>query len=70
MPDEAHAPPPRGARYIVAALIAVLSYGGVVHVFQITTGGWPPYAWAPPWLAALVTGPYVRRAGRMRGRLF
>ena len=35
----------------MAALVAVLSYGGVVHVVQLVTGGWPPYRWAPAWLA-------------------
>jgi hypothetical protein len=23
-----------------------------VHVVQLATGSWPPYAWAPAWLAA------------------
>ena len=39
----------------VTGLAAVLAYGGVVHVVQLATGGWPPYAWAPPWLAAYFT---------------
>jgi hypothetical protein len=39
----------------VAALVLVLFYGGVVHVFQLATGGWPPYRWAPPWLAIYYT---------------
>lgn len=30
---------------------AVLTYGAVVHVVQLL-GGWPPYPWAPGWLAA------------------
>ena len=33
----------------------MLSYGGVVHVVQLTTGGWPPYQWAPSWLAIYFT---------------
>ncbi|GGM54447.1 hypothetical protein ACFFX1_50960 [Dactylosporangium sucinum] len=39
-------------RYVLGAQVAVLTYGGVVHVVQLATGGWPPYGWAPPWLAA------------------
>lgn len=46
---------PRAVRFCVAALAAVLAYGGVVHVVQVATGGWPPYPWAPPWLAAYFT---------------
>lgn len=46
---------PRGIRWIVAAQVVVLSYGGVVHVVQLATGGWPPYPWAPVWLAAYFT---------------
>lgn len=45
---------PRG---IVAAIVAealVLAYGGVVHVIQLAAG-WPPYPWAPVWLAAYFT---------------
>ena len=41
----------RTVRLVVAMQVAVLSYGGVVHVVQLTTGGWPPYPWAPAWLA-------------------
>ena len=33
-------------------LAAVLVYGGVVHVYQLATGGYP---WAPVWLAAYFT---------------
>jgi hypothetical protein len=39
----------------VTAQIVVLAYGGVVHVFQLATGGWPPYSWAPTWLAVYFT---------------
>jgi hypothetical protein len=35
--------------------IAVLSYGGVVHLVQLVAGGWPPYPWAPGWLAIYFT---------------
>jgi hypothetical protein len=42
---------PRGVRVLVAVQAGVLAYGGVVHVVQLATGGWPPYAWAPAWLA-------------------
>jgi hypothetical protein len=42
---------PRSIRLVVAAQVAVLGYGGVVHVVQLMTGGWPPYRWAPAWLA-------------------
>ena len=31
-------------------LVAVLAYGTVVHVVQLFS--WPPYPWAPGWLAA------------------
>jgi hypothetical protein len=34
---------PRGIAVIVAVQVAVLGYGGVVHVVQLATGGWPPY---------------------------
>jgi hypothetical protein len=40
---------PRGVRAVVAVLVVVLGYGGVVHVVQLAGGGYP---WAPPWLAA------------------
>ncbi|NUT35514.1 MAG: hypothetical protein HOV79_20875 [Hamadaea sp.] len=43
---------PRGIRWIVAVQVVVLSYGGVVHVVQLATGGRQPYPWAPAWLAA------------------
>jgi len=39
----------------VAVQIVVLGYGGVVHVVQLATGGWPPYQWAPTWLAIYFT---------------
>ncbi|MDG4826984.1 hypothetical protein O7635_34500 [Asanoa sp. WMMD1127] len=42
---------PRRIRLTVAALALVLTYGGIVHIVQLATGGWPPYAWAPPSLA-------------------
>src|SRR5438045_3595110 len=42
---------PRNVRLLVGIEAAVLAYGGFVHVVQLATGGWPPYAWAPPWLA-------------------
>jgi hypothetical protein len=35
----------------VAALVVVMGYGCVVHLVQLATGGWPPYPWAPVWLA-------------------
>ena len=40
-------------RYVVAAVVAeafVLAYGGAVHIAQLADG-WPPYPWAPIWLA-------------------
>lgn len=46
---------PRRIRLVAAVLVAVLSYGGVVHVVQLATGGWPPYQWAPTWLAIYFT---------------
>ena len=46
---------PRGILLAVAVQVAVLSYGGVVHVVQLTTGGWPPYRWAPIRLATYFT---------------
>lgn len=46
---------PRAVRVTVAAAAAVLGYGAVVHVIQLTTGGFPPYPWAPAWLAAYFT---------------
>jgi hypothetical protein len=42
---------PKTIRVVVGAQVAVLAYGGVVHVVQLATGGWPPYPWAPAWLA-------------------
>ncbi len=39
----------------VAVLTAVLGYGGAVHLVQLVTGGWPPYRWAPTWLAIYFT---------------
>jgi hypothetical protein len=41
---------PRGILIAVAAEALVLAYGGVVHVVQLGDG-WPPYPWAPAWLA-------------------
>jgi len=32
-------------------LVVVMGYGGAVHLVQVTTGNWPPYSWAPAWLA-------------------
>jgi hypothetical protein len=46
---------PRSIVLAVAAQVAVLGYGGVVHVVQLATGGWPPYPWAPIWLATYFT---------------
>jgi hypothetical protein len=46
---------PRPIRLVVAVQIAVLSYGSVVHAVQLATGGWPPYRWAPIWLAIYFT---------------
>lgn len=46
---------PRAIRWILGVQIVILGYGGVVHVIQVATGGWPPYAWAPGWLAAYFT---------------
>jgi hypothetical protein len=46
---------PRGILLAVAVLVAVLAYGGVVHVVQLAIGGWPPYRWAPIWLASYFT---------------
>jgi hypothetical protein len=43
---------PETIRLVVGVQVAVLSYGGVVHVVQLATGGWPPYQWAPAWLAS------------------
>jgi hypothetical protein len=42
---------PRHIRLLVGTEAALLTYGGVVHVVQVLTDGWPPYAWAPGWLA-------------------
>ena len=44
-----------GVRFTVIVEAAVLLYGGAVHVAQLATGGWPPYAWAPAWLAIYFT---------------
>lgn len=46
---------PRSIRILVGVLIAVFAYGGLVHVVQLALGGWPPYSWAPGWLAAYFT---------------
>lgn len=46
---------PRSIRLVVTVQAVVLTYGGVVHVGQLLTGGWPPYAWAPTWLAIYFT---------------
>jgi hypothetical protein len=46
---------PRSVLLVVAVQVAVLSYGGVVHVVQLAVGGWPPYGWAPIWLAVYFT---------------
>ena len=40
---------------MITVQAAVLAYGGVVHVVQLATGGWPPYRWAPAWLAVYFT---------------
>ena len=36
-------------RILRAGQICILLYGGVVHVAQVVN--WPPYPWAPGWLA-------------------
>lgn len=46
---------PRGVCVAVVGQALVLGYGGVVHVAQVVGGGWPPYAWAPGWLAGYFT---------------
>jgi hypothetical protein len=46
---------PRSILLAVGVLVAVLCYGGVVHVVQLAVGGWPPYRWAPVWLASYFT---------------
>ncbi|MFB9406622.1 hypothetical protein [Dactylosporangium matsuzakiense] len=46
---------PMWRRGVTILLVLVLLYGGVVHVYQLATSGWPPCAWAPPWLAAYFT---------------
>src|SRR5215217_3105263 len=46
---------PRSVRVAVISQIVVLLYGGLVHLIQITVGGWPPYRWAPAWLAVYFT---------------
>ncbi len=38
----------------VAAEALVVAYGGVVHLVQLGDG-WPPYPWAPTWLAVYFT---------------
>ncbi|WP_089297783.1 hypothetical protein [Actinoplanes regularis] len=45
---------PRGVVVAVTAQALVLAYGGLVHMTQIA-GEWPPYPWAPAWLAAYFT---------------
>ncbi|HEX7745534.1 MAG TPA: hypothetical protein VF462_09770 [Micromonosporaceae bacterium] len=52
MLDRRWAGAPRAVRVTVAAEAGVLGYGTVVHVIQLATGGFPPYPWAPTWLAA------------------
>jgi hypothetical protein len=47
--------PGSGVRLAVLAEAAVLFYGGFVHVYQLATGGWPPYHWAPAGLAIYFT---------------
>lgn len=42
---------PRGIVLAVVAEALLLAYGGGVHLLQLTAG-WPPYPWAPAWLAA------------------
>ena len=39
---------------VVVAEAVVLAYGAVIHVFQLAHG-WPPYPWAPVWLAVYFT---------------
>jgi hypothetical protein len=46
---------PQGVRLAITIQAAVLTYGGAVHVVQLATGGWPPYRWAPAWLAIYFT---------------
>lgn len=46
---------PRHVRVAVTVQAGVLAYGGVVHVIQIVSGGWPPHPWAPAWLAVYFT---------------
>jgi hypothetical protein len=45
---------PRGIVVAITSEALVLAYGGVVHLFQLVSG-WPPYPWAPHWLAAYFT---------------
>jgi len=45
---------PRTVCAIAWAQVAVLAYGTVVHVVQLA-GGFPPYPWAPVWLATYFT---------------
>jgi hypothetical protein len=45
---------PRGIVLAVAAEALVLGYGTVIHLVQLA-GGWPPYPWAPAWLAVYFT---------------
>lgn len=46
---------PGRIRCTIGVGVAVLGYGGLVHVGQLVAGGWPPYPWAPAWLAAYFT---------------
>jgi hypothetical protein len=45
---------PRGVVLMVVAEAFVLAYGTVVHLVQLA-GEWPPYSWAPAWLAVYFT---------------
>lgn len=42
-------------RVAVAVLTVVLAYGGIVHLGHLVVDGWPPYPWAPAWLAVYFT---------------
>lgn len=46
---------PLSIRCLVAVQAAVLTYGGMVHIFHLVTDGWPPYPWAPAWLSVYFT---------------
>jgi hypothetical protein len=46
---------PRSIRVAVIAQAVALMYGGIVHLVQVAVGGWPPYRWAPAWLAIYFT---------------